>query len=116
VAGSGKNMRSRGRYRKFDRNPDRFRAADWSQSTNRIAEQIGTAPHVVLWMRRMLAPQTCRPRGRPKGSRRPIGRSLLRYRSVDWTMKDREIAGKLGVSRQAVNVARHLLLSAKDQR
>ena len=109
MASSVTNVRRPGRPRKYDYNLKRWRCMDWTQRTRQIAAQLGVSSYMVSRMRHLLAPHTCLPPGRPVGDRKSKDKCLLRYRNVDWTMSDREIADKLGVTKQAVNVARHAL-------
>ena len=94
----------------------RFRNADWSKSTRDIAEELGFSTSAVGYARRVLASHTCRPEGRPKGTTAPMERRLLRYRKVDWSLTDCEIARRLGVSHQAVAQARAVLVGAGNGR
>jgi hypothetical protein len=64
------------------------------ESTSEIANKVDVAPSRASLMRRRMAPHTVRKT------------DPTRWETVDWTLRDCEIARKLGVSRQLVHITR----------
>ena len=74
---------------------------DWYQPTSWIADQLGTSEQVVSTARKKYSPETTRTAHIKKIV------SDQRWRSVDWSKKDIEIAKDMKASRATVWKARN---------